>query len=1010
MQLMLKRTAGAPRLIEWTGDRCVPWAPDVQTVYEHLHRYLWAARLLTGRRVLDLASGEGFGASILLESATEVVGLDIDERSVEHASLNYVADNLTFVVGDARDLSAFDDGTFDAVVAFEMIEHVEKQEQVLAEVRRVLTPGGLLIMSTPDRQPYNDATGQENPFHERELDRDEFGALLRTRFDNMGMWGQRTVTGSALSDLGVSTGASDWRTFFVEREGEEWNVAPGISPLYLIAIASDAPLPTLPPDSTLADCGIELVDAARQDLARELEGRSGELARLRALRAHDEHTISSLNAELAAARRKLVRVEGSVTWNLFQRIRGVLFGALGGERSSAVLALQRSLRRLGRALRAVRSSGTTSQVPLRRARLGTGPIELPSFDRPDVSLVIPLHSRADLTRGALETIVEHTPHIPYEVILVEDDADRATKDLLEQVRGARILSNEHNLGYMRSVERGVAEARGRWLVLCNNDIEVQPGWLASLLECGESASDVAVVAPKYLYPDGRLAEAGGLIWRDGTGANYGRDADPSDCQYEYRREVDYGSAAALLVRADVWRELGGFDERFLPMYYEDADLCFAVRERGYRVLFEPGAQVIHHEGATAGVDLSSGHKRNQALNRPKFVEKWGERLRDEHFEHDRSNLWRAANRLPPTHVLIADHLVPTWDRDAGSLRMRRVIETLLGMGCHVTLLPDNLSPTQPYTRELQRMGVQVLYHVDARNELANIGPSLSFVLLSRPHVANRWLELIREFAPRSTVVYDTVDLHWIREARRAATDNGGELVASATVDGMRELELALIRAADATVVVSDSERAIVEANAPQAAVHVLGLVHELAVAVRPAVRRRGVLFVGSFDHPPNVDAAVSLVRDVMPIVWDQLGDVSVAIVGANAPPEVAGLASDLVDVKGWVPELDPLLEGARALVAPLTYGAGMKGKVTQALAAGLPVVTTPVGAEGLDAVDGEDLLIGSTREELAERVIRVLSDDELWGRLSRAGQQLVAERCSPALMAETLTTLLDVGS
>src|SRR6202050_3353654 len=145
-----RRRAAAPRLIEWTGERCVPWAPDVQVVYEHLHGYLWAAGLMAGRRVLDLASGEGFGAAILAETAAEVIGCDVDADSVEHATLNYDADNLAFKVADARDLSAFADGEVGAVVAFDMIEHVDQQDRVLNEIKRVLSSDGLLIISTPD--------------------------------------------------------------------------------------------------------------------------------------------------------------------------------------------------------------------------------------------------------------------------------------------------------------------------------------------------------------------------------------------------------------------------------------------------------------------------------------------------------------------------------------------------------------------------------------------------------------------------------------------------------------------------------------------------------------------------------------------------------------------------------------------------------------------------------------------------------------------------------------------
>jgi O-antigen biosynthesis protein len=156
------RRARAPRLIEWTGERCVPWAPDVQVVYEHFHRYLWARSLVADRRVLDLGSGEGFGAALLAGSARSVTGIDIDYDAVEHSRLNYTGDNLDFRQASASDLHEFADGSFDVVVAFEMIEHVGEREQrrLLDEVARVLSNGGLFIVSTPERRTYSDAAGK----------------------------------------------------------------------------------------------------------------------------------------------------------------------------------------------------------------------------------------------------------------------------------------------------------------------------------------------------------------------------------------------------------------------------------------------------------------------------------------------------------------------------------------------------------------------------------------------------------------------------------------------------------------------------------------------------------------------------------------------------------------------------------------------------------------------------------------------------------------------------------
>jgi GT2 family glycosyltransferase/SAM-dependent methyltransferase len=1022
------RRPDAPRLIEWTGERCVPWAPDVQVVYEHLHRYLWAAEVIKGRRVLDLASGEGFGAAILAGAAEAVVAIDVDERTVEHSRLNYEQPNLTFHLADARDLHMLEDRSFGAVVAFEMIEHVAEQDRVLNEIQRVLAPSGLLIISTPDRESYDAASGG-NPFHVHELSREEFVELLGGRFENVVSFGQRTITGSALTALGRQTEPGVAKSFFVERQGEEWRSAPGFAPLYVIAVASNGAVPPAPSESTLADAGVQLLRAAEEQAARPhlerirslagqlqersatIESQQRELASLRARIRHDAHTISLLDAGLNAANRRYRRIEESVTWQLFQRVRGRVFGLLGGEESRMVAALQSTLRFIGRVFRTGRRPSPKGVGSSRRspAASRTSTISFDRVDDPDVSIVIPLHAHAELTRAALESIRDHTEQVGYEVILVDDSEDRETKALLGLVHGARIVVNETNLGYLRSVRRGVEAARGRWLVLANNDIEVQPGWLTALLDCGESAADVAIVSPKYIYPDGSLAEAGGVIWRDGTGANYGRGDSPESCHYEYRREIDYGSAAALLVSSDFWREVGGFDERFLPMYYEDTDLCFEARARGLRVMYEPNARVVHVEGATAGVDESAGHKRHQEANRPKFVEKWRERLDTEHLAAGQADHWLGANMRRAHHVLVVDHRMPMWDRESGALRMRGILQALVELGCHVTFLPDNQLPMQPYTRELQRIGVEVLYGIEIPADVVRIMPSLSHVILSRPTVGPRWLPVVREHAPQALVIYDTVDLHWLREARRAALAAGsdrGELVLTPNAIAMRELELGLIRASDLTLVVTENERAQVHADVPGAVVEVVPNVNAVRERVPPAAGRAGVLFVGGFEHPPNVDAALTLVRDVMPLVWARRPDVEVTIVGSDPPPEVSALASPRVRVAGWVPDLEPLLDAARLLLAPLTYGAGLKGKVTQALAAGLPVVTTPVGSEGLDAADGVQMLIAPDASGLAERVLRAVSDDVLWHALSQAGQELATASCSPAVMEQRLSELL----
>ncbi len=1013
--------------------------------------------------MLDLGSGEGFGAAILAESAEHVIGIDVDELTVEHSRLNYAGPNLEFEIGTALDLSAYEQGSFGAVVAFEIIEHLRDHETVLAEVTRLLSDDGILVISTPDRHTYSQASGQVNPFHQRELGLDEFLALLGLHFPQVAAWGQRTITGSHMNGLAGEMGedAAD-ASFFIERAGDEWRIAGDPAALYCVAVASKAPLPAIARSSTLADCGLELMRLKERDAVvaagerdglslelerqgdavvtvraeyarvlrvreallggeieqrdRDIERRGADIADLNTDAALLNERLVALEADLVAAKQLNRRAEESVTWQVFQRIRGRLFQALG-ERSLSARALRLSLRLAGRLL--VKRRLPPPQPQQASDESDVKPISMPEYEDPKVSLIIPLYAHAELTRACLESIRHHTTHVSYEVILVEDAADPDTRRLLESVRGAQIVHNSENLGYLRSMNRGAELARGEWLVLLNNDTEVTEGWLRAMVECAESAEDVGVVTPKYIYPDGSLNEAGGIIWRDGSGANYGRGDLADLFQYEYRRETDYGSAAALMVSTALWKAVGGFDERFLPMYYEDVDLCFEARERGLRVLYEPAATVVHIEGATAGSDPGSSHKRHQEQNRPKFVAKWRERLEREHARAAVTNVRVAADRHQGPHVLIIDHYVPMWDRDAGSLRMLSVMEALIGLGARVTFMPDNLAPVQPYTRILQEKGIEVMYGaLDVNAELATIGPKLALAILSRPHQASRWLDVVREFAPSATVAYDTVDLHWLREARKGAIGTGPAAAGVASngnadldaispkAKALRELELAMIRAADVTVVVSEVEGQQIQADAAETELLVIPTVYKVEPDVAPPNDRSGILFVGGFAHPPNIDAAVRLVRGVMPLVWRELGEVSVTIVGSKPPPEVLALAAPLVDVVGWVEDLRPLLDQARLMVVPLGYGAGLKGKIAQSLAVGLPVVTTPVGAEGFEDA-GDCMLVAADSHELAEHVIRAYRDDALWRRLSSAGQALVAEHCSPEVISERLSQLLE---
>ena len=652
----------------------------------------------------------------------------------------------------------------------------------------------------------------------------------------------------------------------------------------------------------------------------------------------------------------------------------------------------------------INGRGAATEQRLHASPLLTGTAGFAAVDQPRASVVIPVFDQLDYTLRCLESLAGSGDDTPFEVIVVDDCSTDATPAALARIKNLRVLSHHVNRGYLAACNRGISAARGDYVVLLNNDTVVYPGCIDALVSTADADPAIGVVGGRLVYPDGTLQEAGGIIWSDANGWNYGKGGDPHASPFCYVRDVDYCSAACLLIRRDLLTELGGLDLRFCPAYYEDADLAFAARARDYRVVYQPSAAVVHYEGASHGTDVAHGVKRHQVVNRLSFQAKWRRELQAQQ-PNDPSQLVRARDARTGPRALIVDHTVPTYDLDAGSLRMMALVTLLVDLGFVVTFVPGNLYAQQPYTTELQQMGVEVVYGaIDVPAHIEALGPHLRLCMLSRPHVALQTILLVRKYAPSATLIYDTVDLHFVREMRQADLEDDDCIRGVARVT--RELELALVRASDATLTVTESERDILRGHVPEARVFVLPTIHEDGGTGPPFSRRKDVLFVGNFQHPPNVDAVFHLVRDVMPRLRPRIPDARLLVAGSHTTPEILGLACDDVDVLGWVPDLGPLYDRVRVFVAPLRYGAGMRGKLCESMSHGLPVVTSTVGGEGIGLVPGRHALIADSPEDLAAEAARLYEDAGLWSVLAAEGRALVAERYSPAAAGVQLRRVL----
>lgn len=696
--------------------------------------------------------------------------------------------------------------------------------------------------------------------------------------------------------------------------------------------------------------------------------------------------------ELRAFRADL---ESSVAWKLLTRYRRLL----------ATLAPPGSRQRRGydRARKRVAHRGRRWPSERQLQVAAAQAIQFEPTDNPTVSVIIPVYGHVDMTLQCLASIAEHGARLPFEVIVVDDASPDDTRRIAREVTGLRTVANPINVGFVKSCNAGAEASLGKYLVFLNNDTVVHSGWLDLLVETAEHDPAVGVVGAKLVYADGSLQEAGGIVWSDGNGWNYGRNQDPNRFEYNWVREVDYCSGAALLVRADVFRAIRGFDEQFAPAYYEDTDLCFAVRERGLKVVYQPRSVVTHFEGRTNGTDMSSGVKRHQLTNRRKFATKWAHELVT-HASSTDAPVISARSRSGP-HVLIVDHYVPRFLHDSGSLRMTQIVRSLTTMGYTVHLVPDNGAYDPYYTPEFQKLGVEVFYGpADPMAYLDQLGPNLAFAILSRPHVAWRWAIAIRERAPGVPILYDMVDSHALREQRKADLD--GSTYRARLAGTWAELEAALARTCDATIAVSREDEAYLRALAPASRIFVLPNVHEAQPRPAPLDGRQGLLFVGSYEHPPNIDAARLLVREVLPRVAAKLGPARLVLAGANPTPEIQRLAADTIEVPGWVDDLTPLFDRARVFVAPLRYGAGVKGKIGEALSKGLPIVTTSIGAEGLELVDRKHALIVEDVDGIVGAVVELCADDQLWKHLSNEGRAFVEERYGLSATRTRLAAIL----
>ncbi len=625
---------------------------------------------------------------------------------------------------------------------------------------------------------------------------------------------------------------------------------------------------------------------------------------------------------------------------------------------------------------------------------------------PLVSIIIPVHNQVGYLLSCLRSIAKAESKTTYEVIVIDDQSSEESAHELDQIPEVRLIRNFKNLGFLRSCNRAALLAKGQYVYFLNSDTEVTDRWLDELVDVYNRFPNVGLVGSKLIYPNGSLQECGGIIWNDATGCNFGRGEDRNRSQYNYTKEVDYVSGASLLIEKSLFIECGLFDYRFAPAYYEDTDLAFKVRSLGKCVFLEPKSVVIHHEGISNGTDGNAGVKKHQKINRDTFLKKWKTELETNHVSPGSNFLDTRERGLNRKRILVIDHYVPPYDRDAGSRCIYMYLKLLRELGLSVTFLPNNFHNPQPYTSDLERLGIEILYGPFHRGKinvwLDEYAAQFDFVFLSRPNIAVKYVEYLKENT-NAKLLFFGHDIHHLRLQREQELLG---TVSETEIQTAKKEEETVWDLCDALLYPSQEEVHYIEKkHGHSCVVEVPIFFYEKPTQTElPSFNERtGILFVANFNHPPNRDGLHWFFKEVYPA----LSPIPVFVVGSAIPEEIRSYESETVKIRSDVSdaELQEHYKTCRIAIAPLRFGAGVKGKVLESLYHQLPIVTTRYGAQGIPGLE-KAALIADSAEAFSKSCRSLYENETQWLSFQKETVNVLLEKYSYANAKQILETLL----
>lgn len=663
------------------------------------------------------------------------------------------------------------------------------------------------------------------------------------------------------------------------------------------------------------------------------------------------------------------------------------------------------LRKITASINTIAKSKSSEPISLTKqfkTESNAAPIYFFEEPEPTVSIVVPIYQNLADLEDCLRSIAKYGHSSPkFEVIAIDDCPESPVLNGIPSSPGLRKLTNIENLGFLKTCNLAAEFCRGEYICFLNSDTIVTESWLAELVDTAAQSSDIGIVGSTLLNDDGTIQDAGWRILQNGWGEPIGRGDCKEDSYYGHTRTVDCVTGASLLIKTSLFREVGGFDEEYAPAFYEEFELSFRLKRRGFRTVVEPKSLVIHKGSASYG---EKERNRLTVLNHSKFVETYARELGKQPFFLTNKTADYSARNLSPT-ILIVDHSVPDVTKHAGDRTISHMVDLFLKDGKRVIFFPFSDKRKGENWRNFQKKGILIAGADLAMDEFFQTNNDvIDEILVCRPEIATEVLPIVKKYT-NAPVVYYTHDLHFLRLEKQFQLHP--TLSHKSALEIMRNKEVAIFCSVDKILSPSEEEARIIRALTPDTEVITVNPYFYEKQSLQPRgpelqSAAENLLFVGGFPHEPNVDAALFAVNEIMPLVWKNLPDLKLFLVGYKPPAEVQRLASENVIVTGHVPDLEPYYKSSRIFISPLRFGAGVKGKILEAFSFGLPVIGTRESFAGLENFDSELIPLAETPEEFAEAIISLYNDPVRLKQLGEIGLNLVMRDYSEKNMQQML--------